>query len=407
MQKLRKFLSALLAVVMLISVFSFAASAGVDPIDSAATQNIAMKLEVEHADGTAATTVEPGETVTVNVYVTAKDAAARIYGGAIQFFWDSNVYTYVEGSRTWGLSSVDNAALYAVNNTQNQYVNTVANMTTEEKAYGWNICGNFQVANAAGTVNTNASLIQAGSATPFISIKLKVSDTVADGTAASIGIPVTSIAPKNTTRMNYTYIQTWTDAATTVTQNKSKSLYIMDTIADLTVATPASGPALAKSKAQVKMTPNSATTVEDAFSFRVTSVITDADWDAYFANSADSAAPTNAIKSVGFVAYKGTTGFNLDTAKAVAQGTQAAGYDVATTDYIQKVDDASDAYFGCRLDITSAATRSDVTYVAFVQYLDASGNTAYAFYEAEQQALLNTNYDTIVSNYLAAYLYAG
>lgn len=407
MQKLRKFLSALLAVVMLISVFSFAASAGVDPIDSAATQNIAMKLEVEHADGTAATTVEPGETVTVNVYVTAKDAAARIYGGAIQFFWDSNVYTYVEGSRTWGLSSVDNAALYAVNNTQNQYVNTVANMTTEEKAYGWNICGNFQVANAAGTVNTNASLIQAGSATPFISIKLKVSDTVADGTAASIGIPVTSIAPKNTTRMNYTYIQTWTDAATTVTQNKSKSLYIMDTIADLTVATPASGPALAKSKAQVKMTPNSATTVEDAFSFRVTSVITDADWDAYFANSADSAAPTNAIKSVGFVAYKGTTGFNLDTAKAVAQGTPAAGYDVATTDYIQKVDDASDAYFGCRLDITSAATRSDVTYVAFVQYLDASGNTAYAFYEAEQQALLNTNYDTIVSNYLAAYPYAG
>lgn len=407
MQKLRKSLSALLAVVMLISVFSFAASAGVDPIDSAATQNIAMKLEVEHADGTAATTVEPGETVTVNVYVTAKDAAARIYGGAIQFFWDSNVYTYVEGSRTWGLSSVDNAALYAVNNTQKQYVNTVANMTPEEKAYGWNICGNFQVANAAGTVNTNASLIQAGSATPFISIKLKVSDTVADGTAASIGIPVTSIAPKNTTRMNYTYIQTWTDAATTVTQNKSKSLYIMDTIADLTVATPASGPAVAKSKAQVKMTPNSATTVEDAFSFRVTSVITDADWDAYFANSANPGATNNAIKRVGFVAYKGTTGFNLDTAKAVAQGNPAAGYDVATTDYIQKANDTSDAFFGCRLEITSAATRSDVTYVAFVQYLDATGNTAYAFYDAEQQALLNTNYNNIVSTYLIAHPFAG
>lgn len=407
MQKLRKSLSALLAVVMLISVFSFAASAGVDPIDSAATQNIAMKLEVEHADGTAATTVEPGETVTVNVYVTAKDPEARIAGGAIQFFWDSNVYTYVEGSRTWGLSSIDSASLYAVNNTQAQYTNTVANMTTVEKAYGWNICGNFQVANAAGTVNTNASLIQAGSATPFISIKLKVSDTVAAGTAASIGIPVTSIAPKNTTRMNYTYIQTWTDASTTVTQNKSKSLYVMDTIAALSVATPASGPAVAKSKAQVKMTPNSATTVEDAFSFRVTSVIADADWDTYFANSADASATTNAIKSVGFVAYKGTTGFNLDTAKAVAQGTPAAGYDVATTDYIQKVDDASDAYFGCRVDITSAATRSDVTYVAFVKYLDGTGATAYAFYEAEQTALLNTNYDTIVSNYLATYPYAG
>lgn len=173
------------------------------------------------------------------------------------------------------------------------------------------------------------------------------------------------------------------------------------------VAPVATGPAVAKSKAQVKMTPNSATTVEDAFSFRVTSVITDADWDTYFANSADASATTNAIKSVGFVAYKGTTGFNLDTAKAVAQGTPTAGYDVATTDYIQKVDDASDAYFGCRLNITSAATRSDVTYVAFVQYVDGTGAPAYAFYEAEQTALLNTNYDTIVSNYLAAYPFAG
>lgn len=406
MQKLRKSLSALLAVVMLISVFSFAASAGVDPIDSAAPQNIAMKLEVEHADGTAATTVEPGETVTVNVYVTAKDAGARIYSGAIQFFWDSNVYTYVEGSRTWGLSSIDAASMYAVNNTQAQYTNTVANMTPEEKAYGWNICGNFQVSNDAAAPED--SLIQAGSATPFISIKLKVSETVADGTPASIGIPVTSIAPKNTTRMNYTYISTKTDGSTKITQNKSKNLYIMDTIAALTVATPAAGPAVAKSKAEVKMTPNSATTVKDAFSFRVTSKITDADWDAYFANSADSAATKNAIKSVGFVAYKGTTGFNLDTAKAVAQGTtSAAGYDVATTDYIQKVNDTSDAYFGCRLEITSAATRSDVTYVAFVQYRDASGNIAYAFYDAEQQALLNTNYNTIVSTYLAAHPYAG
>lgn len=167
------------------------------------------------------------------------------------------------------------------------------------------------------------------------------------------------------------------------------------------------GPAVAKSKAQVKMTPNSATTVEDAFSFRVTSVITDADWDAYFANSANPAATTNAIKSVGFVAYKGTTGFNLDTAKAVAQGTPAAGYDVATTDYIQKVNDTSDAFFGCRLDITSAATRSDVTYVAFVEYVDGTGVTQYAFYEAAQTALLNTNYDGIVSKYLRDYPFAG
>lgn len=168
----------------------------------------------------------------------------------------------------------------------------------------------------------------------------------------------------------------------------------------------AAGPVVDKSKAEVKMTPNSATTVEDAFTFRVTSVITDADWDTYFANTGAEGATTNAITALGFVAYKGTEGFDMDTAKAVAGGATADGYEAATTTYVQKADDASDAYFGARIEISSAATRSDATYIAFVEYLDADGQPATAFYEASYQALLNTNYATIVSAYLAQFPYA-
>lgn len=409
MQKLKKSLCALLSVVMLISVFSFGVNAGVEPLEPTASQNLSMKLEVVHEDGTEATTVTPGETVTVNVYVTAKDAAARIAGGMFLIFWDSNVYSYVEGSRTWGLSSIDPKSLYSVSADQLAYTNTVANFTEEEKAYGWNIAGNFQVKNSAGTNNTNASLIQANAATPFISIQLKVSDSVEPGTAAPIGIPTTAIAPKNTTRMNYTYLQTWTDQSATLTQNKSKSLYVMDTVRDdITVASDepvVTGPVVAKSKAEVKMTPNSPTTVEDAFQFRVTSVITDADWDTYFANTA--AGGNNAITKLGFVAYKGTDGFDLETAKSVAKGGTVAGYDKAETTYVQKADDSSDAYFGAIIQITSAETRSDATYIAYVEYTDAEGATQYAFYDAAQTALLDTNYQTIVDSYLAAYPFAG
>lgn len=409
MQKLKKSLCALLSVVMLISVFSFGVNAGVEPLEPTASQNLSMKLEVVHEDGTEATTVTPGETVTVNVYVTAKDAAARIAGGMFLIFWDSNVYSYVEGSRTWGLSSIDPKSLYSVSADQLAYTNTVANFTEEEKAYGWNIAGNFQVKNSAGTNNTNASLIQANAATPFISIQLKVSDSVEPGTAAPIGIPTTAIAPKNTTRMNYTYLQTWTDQSATLTQNKSKSLYVMDTVRDdITVASDepvVTGPVVAKSKAEVKMTPNSPTTVEDAFQFRVTSVITDADWDTYFANTA--AGGNNAITKLGFVAYKGTDGFDLETAKSVAKGGSAAGYDKAETTYVQKETDSSDAYFGAIIQITSAETRSDATYIAYVEYTDAEGATQYAFYDAAQTALLDTNYQTIVDSYLAAYPFAG
>lgn len=165
------------------------------------------------------------------------------------------------------------------------------------------------------------------------------------------------------------------------------------------------GPVVAKSKAEVKMTPNSPTTVEDAFQFRVTSVITDADWDTYFANT--EAGGNNAITKLGFVAYKGTAGFDLETAKSVAKGGTVAGYDKAETTYVQKADDSSDAYFGAIIQITSAETRSDATYIAYVEYTDAEGATQYAFYDAAQTALLDTNYQTIVDSYLAAYPFAG
>ncbi len=166
------------------------------------------------------------------------------------------------------------------------------------------------------------------------------------------------------------------------------------------------GPVVAKSRAQVKMTVTSETTVAEDFMFRVISTITDADWDTYFANTA-AGGDTNAIQRLGFVAYKGTEGFSIETAQAVAQGTAAEGYEVAWTNYIQKTSDTADAYFGARLEITSEATRSDLTYVGVVEYLDADGRTAYAFYDAAEQAFLNTNYDAIAADYLAAYPYAG
>ena len=163
------------------------------------------------------------------------------------------------------------------------------------------------------------------------------------------------------------------------------------------------GPVVAKSRAQVKMTATSDTTVADAFTFRVISTITDADWDAYFANTA--AGGTNAIQRLGFVAYRGTDGFDMETAQAVAQGTATEGYEVAWTNYIQKTSDTADAYFGARLEITSAETRSDVTYVGVVEYLNADGRTAYAFYDAAEQAPLHTKYDAIAADYLSRYPY--
>lgn len=405
MAKAKKILALLLSVIMLIAAFSSVVSAAYTSYTPTLTSGD-LKI-ILRADKTE---VNPGDTVTFDMFV---DTTLTDLGTA-QFVVSYNSAQAAPGAsaiadmRTFNdvweywfdpaSSGNTNLAGTIALATATDYDNkTKINASAEDKAYFDKAVMIGTKANTGnGVTNTVGNGWNADPAVSVLTFKMKINDTVTPGEKIFIGYhsqswsgkaPKAYIAQAGGAKVRYTNCD------------------LSEAMVELTVAS--AGPAVAKSKAQVKMTPNSATTVEDAFSFRVTSVITDADWDAYFANSADSAATTNAIKSVGFVAYKGTTGFNLDTAKAVAQGTPAAGYDVATTDYIQKANDTSDAFFGCRLEITSAATRSDVTYVAFVQYLDATGNTAYAFYDAEQQALLNTNYNNIVSTYLIAHPFAG
>lgn len=380
MKSTRKILCLLLSVAMLVSCFAFSVSA-----TPAGGKEVAYKLVADK------TSYNPGDTVTFTLYVDVADPATAYGASAFYFSYDSSVFSPTISNRTFynefatvyaSTSPVTSSA--AVHNA----IKSALAATGENALYDASFVVGGVWDGTCGIPSANGISLTPGAAQ--LSFQMQVLDTVAPGTTSSVAI--TQGAVNTPTRMYLKHADG--------TKVASTDYDLTNAAAAVKIA--AAGPAVAKSKAEVKMTPNSATTVEEAFSFRVTSVITDADWDTYFKNSADASATTDAIKSVGFVAYKGTTGFNLDTAKAVAQGTPAEGYDVATTSYIQKVDDASDAYFGCRLNITSAATRSDVTYVAFVQYLDASGHTAYAFYDAEQQALLDSNYEGIVNTYLNA-----
>ncbi|MDD6270483.1 MAG: hypothetical protein PUA67_00375, partial [Ruminococcus sp.] len=161
-----------------------------------------------------------------------------------------------------------------------------------------------------------------------------------------------------------------------------------------------------KAKSQVKMTATSATTVADEFSFRVISKISDSDWDTYFKNTGVADATTDYITAVGMVAYKGAAAFDADTAKRVVAGESVADYTAATTDYISKVNDTADAEFGAIIKANHSTLNNDVTYMGFVQYVDASGNAQTIFYETAGTAALSTNYDNIVSAYLARYPFA-
>lgn len=385
MKKSRKILSVVLAVVMLATCFSMLASAYTyEP--TLTTGDIKFITEADE------TTVTPGQVVTFSLKM--DDSGSGDLGGfnsLVLFNGDqlSPVGSTITEFRTW---QGDCAASYANPNASGNMKFPVAQlanfMNEEEKAY---FTAGVQI---VGTSTSSASRWNPEPRETYVTFQMTVADSVQPGEEIWIGLHEAGFL------RNVSGLQIGTKRIPNDRFNLTESMV------KLTVASdePA-GPVVAKSKAEVKMTPNSPTTVEDAFQFRVTSVITDADWDTYFANTA--AGGNNAITKLGFVAYKGTAGFDLETAKSVAKGGTVAGYDKAETTYVQKETDSSDAYFGAIIQITSAETRSDATYIAYVEYTDAEGATQYAFYDAAQTALLDTNYQTIVDSYLAAYPFAG
>lgn len=384
----KKVLSVVMAVIMLLSCCALAASA----YTYAPTQTTGEVVISATADKT---TVNPGDEVTITMSINrGSKGELGAFGNTIVYNGDqlTPVGTTPQTFRTW---EGDCAASFANPNASGNMNYAVATqlqaqMTEEELAYftkGIMILGSA----TSSALRWNPTDTEA-----YMSFKMTVSNDVQPGDEIWVGTPQAAFVK------GVSYFAEGTKRMTNDVYDLTNSMV------KLTVAggeTPAA-PVLTKTSAQVKMTPNSATTVEDAFQFRVVSKISDADWNTYFANTGVADATTNAITSVGFVAYKGTEGFSLDTAKAVAAGTAADGYSVATTDYIQHTDGA-DAQFGCRLEITSAETRSDVTYVAFAQYVDASGAAQVVFYDAAYEALLATNYTGIVASYLAAFPFAG
>ncbi len=411
----KKISAVLLALALCFSVVVLPVSAaGFDSDYSLADgKRIAYKVELDKEYYSA------GDTVTVNVYLNV-DSNTQIHTGSMAFGVNSAVFD----TTTNAAATVKATA--TANDTYNSFYNDVAglnwawqkativtrisNANTEEENAAYD-----QYLKVVFTRNTSGSHDNAGLNTaglpgddvnadtaPFFSFQLKVRDDVADGTPVSVAITSGTISSNPA----QTAFKAFLDGATTNVSPATTTYDVSEAVATATVG--AAGPAVTKAKSQVKMTPTSATTVADEFSFRVISTITDADWDAYFANTGVEGATTSYITAVGMVAYRGTDGFDADTAKAVVAGTKTDdNYAAATTDYICKAGDDADATFGAVVLLDHSTFTTDITYMGFVQYVDADGAAQTIFYETAGTAALSSNYDSIVSAYLAAYPYAG
>lgn len=400
MAKTNKIISVVLALVLIFSTCAISAFAWT----GTGTQEMRIEATADK------TVVQPGDTVnvTVKLYKNGSGTWANTFAGyAISWMYNTSVITptAVEyGDIYRNFSSIRPIGKIVVASPLTQVKNA---STAEEQARytanGYDAICKIQCVKDAYTTYGAQGYWESVDGMTMFTLTLTVADTVSNGDTIQFDM-ISGLFGKN-----HTYLASVDTSNGNKATNKYGAAYYdsSDASVTLTVGTPApAGPVVAKAKSQVKMTATSATTVADEFSFRVISKISDSDWDTYFKNTGVAGATTDYITAVGMVAYKGAAAFDAETAKKVVAGTPAEDYAAASTDYISKVSDTADAEFGAIIKANHSTLKNDVTYMGFVQYVDASGNAQTIFYETAGTAALSTNYNTIVNNYLAAYPFA-
>lgn len=371
----RKVLSVIMAVVMMISCFALMASAYTYSPSLTAGE---IKI-IADADKT---TVSPGDVVKITMKIDpGSKTNLSALGNTIVYNGDqlTPVGSKITEFRTWegdfaesfanpnaaGNMNFDTAKLY-----KNQ-------MTSEELAYfnkGIMVLG-------SATSSAKRWNPKAGEA--YMSFKMTVSDSVKPGDEIWVGVHEAG------------FLQGSCSLAIEGKRQKNDVFDLTNSMVKLTVAGAEPSYAVAKYKTQAKFTGDKTTAPDDLFQFRLTSVITAADFAAMNSNG-------NTIKSVGFIAANTGAADAADAKAAVEKGTALpSAWKAASTDYVSQANASSDAYFGAIIkNISHASQATDIDCIAYVCYNDGTADH-YVWYSAAVTAKVASGYDAAVAAWKA------
>lgn len=384
----KKVLSVVLALVLVLSTLTVCSFAAFD----SSTQKLGFVL-VPDKD---ITKVQNGDKVTFTLYLDVADFSQNVSVAKLMFLYDSSAYS-VDNSYT----CLNDFAKFYKDGTASSLASTSANWkkliagTTQDisafdKAYVWSGAADsnkdWDEDGTGNTAKQGFSLTQEkGTRTPA---ELQFTFTVLDNTKTLDVMVCNNFATKSTLQ----YFKT-TDGATQTNLDRGE---VNTELASAMVNNPGvANPAVAKYKTQVKFTGDKTTAPDDLFQFRLTSVITAADFAAMNSNG-------NKIKSVGFIAAN-TGAADADAAKAaVEKGTALpSAWKAASTDYVSQADASSDAYFGAIVkNISHASQATDIDCIAYVCYNDGTADH-YVWYSAAVTAKVASGYDAAVAAWKA------
>lgn len=384
----KKVLSVVLALVLVLSTLTVCSFAAFD----SSTQKLGFVL-VPDKD---ITKVQNGDKVTFTLYLDVADFSQNVSVAKLMFLYDSSAYS-VDNSYT----CLNDFAKFYKDGTASSLASTSANWkkliagTTQDisafdKAYVWSGAADsnkdWDEDGIGNTAKQGFSLTQEkGTRTPA---ELQFTFTVLDNTKTLDVMVCNNFATRSTLQ----YFKT-TDGATQTNLDQGE---VNTELASAMVNNPGvANPAVAKYKTQVKFTGDKTTAPDDLFQFRLTSVITAADFAAMNSNG-------NKIKSVGFIAAN-TGAADADAAKAaVEKGTALpSAWKAASTDYVSQADASSDAYFGAIVkNISHASQATDIDCIAYVCYNDGTADH-YVWYSAAVTAKVASGYDAAVAAWKA------
>lgn len=385
MLKMRKILSVALVVVMALSMMVMSSSALTD----GKTFGFVVKADKTEKE------IVPGAKVTVTIALDMSDYNQLMSDMRLAILFDNTVYTPDLTTRTFH-GDWDEYAKETTKPTVNPTFAslTMANstMTEEEKAL-YNSCV-LQVVNGDTTkghsAKTGYKVTEEADGVSVVQFSI-VFNVTGDAAALAAGNKNILISDASGSKAQYIKQTTGSTVATYVPQAS------IDTTRANIMANMPSAPsyAVAKYKTQVKFTGDKTTAPDDLFQFRLTSVITAADFAAMTSNG-------NTIKSVGFIAAN-TGAADADAAKtAVEKGTALpSAWKAASTDYVSQANASSDAYFGAIVkNISHASQATDIDCIAYVCYNDGTADH-YVWYSAAVTAKVASGYDAAVAAWKA------
>lgn len=357
MTKAKKAISLIVSVVMLLGVLAVGVFAN---DNTGVAENGTIALSFDKASYNA------GDTVKVTVKLTTDYYAATV---SVPVQYDSSAVKFVSGTTASTLFGAGDATKTVVN---------------DAAAGGKTYVYVGVLPQAAG-----GAVAQKANGVVLSTLTFTASKAISD-TAAAFGVLNDQKTMTNLGGKLYVGSYKTSDVTSTVYTTGQKLTF---PVMKAAVAEPSY--AVAKYKTQVKFTGDKTTAPDDLFQFRLTSVITAADFAAMNSNG-------NTIKSVGFIAANTGAADAADAKVAVEKGTALpSAWKAASTDYVSQANASSDAYFGAIVkNISHASQATDIDCIAYVCYNDGTADH-YVWYSAAVTAKVASGYDAAVAAWKA------